>query len=144
MADGLGAVLEKALLDAAFGATAFAATTPVFFAALTTMPTARDGTGLVECANANAYARLSVANTSANFSAATGTTNGSKALAVAQTFVTATGTWGTILGIGISKVSTLADNTAANWLGFITFTGSVTLAANNALQVSAGAAITVT
>lgn len=136
--DGLSATAEKALLDALLGATSFTATTPLFLAALTTMPTDRSGAGLAEPAAAGSYARVSVANTSANWSAATGSTSGSKTNAATISFPQASGSWGTIVGVGLSKVSTVGDNTAANWVAFATLTASQTISSGDTLSFATG------
>lgn len=92
---GLTNTREQALLDNEFGSG-----TPVtlFLALFTTMP-ADDGSGGVEVSG-GAYARVSVTNNNTNFPAASAGNPSVKNLAVSQSFVQATTTWGVVKGIG--------------------------------------------
>lgn len=82
-------IIQKLIL----GATAFSAPGTVAMA-LSTAAYSESATGasMTECANSNAYARVSQTNNTTNFPVATPTVNANP-----FTFPTATGSWGTIL-----------------------------------------------
>lgn len=97
------AYAAKKLLDQIFGATAWTAPTPLYFALFTVMPDDA-GAGGTEVTGGS-YARVSVTNNTTNFPASTGTLVASKASGAAVTFATATADWGTVVGWGIYDAS---------------------------------------
>lgn len=89
-------------LDALFGDGRAASTSAIVYVALfTTLPPSRDAAG-VEVAAAE-YARVAVANTTANFPNAA---NRAKAIAAAVEWATATSNWGTVVGWGLFTAAT--------------------------------------
>lgn len=98
MAGSKSDYLEGVVLNLVLGATAYTAPTNVYIA-LSTAAYSDAATGSSITASepsGNAYTRLLVANSSANWPAATGTSPTQKANGAAFTFTTATGSWGTI------------------------------------------------
>lgn len=98
MAGSKSDYLEKAILDYLLGATPLAVppstATPVFVAlSLAAYSDAATGSAMTEVVG-NAYARVSVANTPANWPAATNTSPAQKVNGQPITFLTATGNWG--------------------------------------------------
>jgi hypothetical protein len=87
--------LENKVLDQLFGATAYTAPATLHFALFTTAPS--DSGGGVEVSG-NAYTRAAFSNTTSNWPSATG---GSKSNNAQITFPAATGSWGSVVGIGI-------------------------------------------
>lgn len=107
MAGSLSDYLEKEILDHIFGGnTAGNVYTPpaTLYVGLSTTTIVDAGTGITE-PSGNAYARASVANTTANWSAASGTT-ASKTNATAINFATPTGSWGTATSFFIADALT--------------------------------------
>src|SRR6266550_8438200 len=100
MGSGKGTFLANKLLDLPLSATAFSAAATLYVGLFTATPVA--GGGGVEVTGGS-YVRFSVTNNVANFPASSG---GAKSNGTAWTFVTATGAWGTITGIGIFDAST--------------------------------------
>lgn len=95
---GASNYLELELLDHVFGGnTAGNVFTPnaTLYMSLHTADPAE--TGASEVTNANAYARVSIANTTTNWSAASA---GAKTNATAINFPTASGAWGTVTHFG--------------------------------------------
>lgn len=98
--------LEKELLDHVFGGnTAGNVYTPpaTLYVGLSTTAPQEDGTGITEPSGGN-YARVSVANTSTNWSAATGNPS-TKSNAQPVTFPQANASWGTVSHFFISDAS---------------------------------------
>lgn len=87
---------ENAVLDALFGASALSVPGTWYVGLLTALPS-DDGTGGTEVAGGS-YARVAVLNTVGNFPAAAG---GQKSNGAAIVFPTASGSWGTIVGVGL-------------------------------------------
>lgn len=95
MAGSKSDYLENKILDLILGGVAFAAPANVHFGLFTVSPS--DAGGGTEVAG-NGYARVSVANTLANFPAAVA---GAKSNAAVITWPTATAPWGVVLAVGI-------------------------------------------
>lgn len=97
---------ERELLDHAFGGnTGGNVYTPpaTLYIGLSTSAINEDGSGITE-PSGNAYARVAVANTSANWAAAAGSPS-AKTNAVAINFPQASGSWGTITHLFISDAA---------------------------------------
>jgi hypothetical protein len=106
---GKSAYLEDKLLNWLKG-TAFAtAPTTVYVALFTTNPTADDGTGVVEVAGSN-YARAAI-TTSSGWSAISGSGVSPHQISNSGvvTFATPSGSWGTIIGIGLYDSLTVGN-----------------------------------
>lgn len=118
--------LENELLDHVFGAAAYTAPGTIYVAAYTAAPT--DAGGGTEVSGGS-YARVSVTNNATNFPAASG---GAKANGTAITFPTASGSWGTVVAIGLLDASS-----GGNLLGWDDFTG-VAIASGDVLEIPIG------
>lgn len=126
---GLSDYAENLLLDSLFGSGTPAT---IYIGLFTAAPT--DAGGGTEVSGGS-YARKAVTNNSTNFPAASA---GVKSLAVAQTFVTPTGSWGTVTHFALFDAST-----AGNMLGWAALSSSQTIASGNTVSVASGA-ITIT
>lgn len=91
--------LENELLDHVLGGGDYTRPATVYIALYTAAPS--DSGGGTECSGGS-YARKSVTNDATNWPAASG---GAKSNGVAITFVTATGSWGTVTHFGIFDAS---------------------------------------
>lgn len=87
--------LENAILNHMFGGPDYVRPATVYIALYTAAPT--DAGGGTEVSGGS-YARVAVTNNATNFPAASG---GSKSNGTAITFVTPTGSWGTVTHFGI-------------------------------------------
>jgi hypothetical protein len=125
MAGSYSDYLENKILDHLFGATTFTPPATLYAAAFTAAPT--DAGGGTECSGGS-YARLAITNNTTNFPNASG---GSKSNGTAFEFVTATGSWGTVVYIGFFDASS-----SGNFLGGGDFTG-VAIASGDILRVPA-------
>lgn len=96
--------LDNALLNEILGGTNYAPPANVFVGLSTTTPT-KAGGSISEPAG-NAYARVSVANSAANFPNAS---NSSKANGSVITFPEATGTWGTVTHFVVYDAATAGN-----------------------------------
>jgi hypothetical protein len=94
MAGSLSRYLKAALLEEAFGATNFTAPVTLYLALFTVAPT--DAGGGTEVTGGS-YARKAVTNNTTNFPAVTGTSTKLSVLHVAQSFTTASASWGTVV-----------------------------------------------
>lgn len=94
MAGSLSQYLKAKLLEHAFGANTYTPPVTVYLALYTTAPT--DAGGGVEVSGGS-YARKAVTNNTTNFPATTGTSTKTSTLNVAQTFTTASASWGTVV-----------------------------------------------
>ena len=131
--DGFSGYLDGSLLNHAFGGPTYTPPTTIWVAALTTMPTDRTGTALVE-ASGGGYARFGVANTGAFAAATTGAAGATKVTAMNMTFPTATGNWSApVVGIALNDSST-----AGNWLLWYTLAVSQTIVSGDTLPFVAG------
>jgi hypothetical protein len=92
--------LENKVLDHLFGNTPFATPNTIYFALFTTAPS--DAGGGVEVSG-NGYARAAIQNTDANWSPAA---SGQKRNSVVLAFPEASGSWGTVIAIGIFDAAT--------------------------------------
>lgn len=118
MAGSLSDYLEKEILDHIFGGnTAGNVYTPpaTLYVGLSTTTIVDAGTGITE-PSGNAYARASVANTTTNWSAASGTT-ATKTNATDINFTTPTGSWGTVTDFFIADALTGGNIIAYGTLG---------------------------
>jgi len=110
-----------------------ASTSPAtsYYALLTTAPSDNVGTGAVEVPSTNGYARVAVVKNATNFPAAA-----ARAIAngVALTWPTATGAWGTVVGIGRYDAAT-----AGTFCGYYALATSKTVASGDTPQLAVGA-----
>ena len=105
---------ENELLDHVFGAATYSRPATVYLELFTADPNDA-GTGGTVVATANGYTgRTAVTNNSTNFPAATG---GAKTNGVDITIGTASGSWGTVVGIGVYDASTSGNLLAYHPLG---------------------------
>jgi len=116
------------LLDKAFGATDFTPPATVYFALFTVVPTVGN-TGGTEVSTNN-YSRASIANNATTFPAASA---GAKATGVTVSFPSPSGSWGTILGIGIYDASS-----GGNLLAVSTLSAGVPVASGDPVTVNSG------
>lgn len=105
------------------------ATPSLYVALLTAMPTARDGTGLVEVSG-SAYTRAAVLQNTTNWPAAAA---GAKANGTTVTFPTATGSWGTIVGAAIYDAAT-----GGNLLDYGALTAPTAVASGDTFTIAPG------
>jgi hypothetical protein len=117
---GLSDYAENVALDYMFGSGTIAT---FYLALLTAAPT--DAGGGTEVSGGS-YARKSVTNNSTNFPAAA---SGTKNLHVAQTFVTPTGSWGTVTHWGIYDASS-----GGNLIAWAALTSSQTISSGNTVS----------
>lgn len=95
MAGSKSDFLENEILDHVLGNAAYTAPTTLYFALYTVAPT--DAGGGTEVSGNN-YARVAVTNNATNFPAASG---GMKQNGTAITWNQASGSWGTVVAVGI-------------------------------------------
>lgn len=127
---GLSDYSENVALDALFGSGSPA----TYYAALFTAAPSDSGGGTE--VSGGSYARKAITNNSTNFPAAS---SGSKALAVAQTFVTPTGSWGTVTHAALYDAST-----AGNLVTWWALTASQVVASGNTVTIPATTGIVIT
>lgn len=119
------------VLDHLFGGSAYTQPTP-YLALFTTTPTMPAGTGGTEVSTSGtAYARILL--TSSNMAAAS---SESKANSAIIAFVTATASWGTVVGAGVYDAITSGNLLTAGALGT-----SQAIANGNTFQIAIGALI---
>jgi len=111
-----------------------AASTPPatsYYALVTTAPTDNTGTSLVEVPFTNAYARVALVKNATNFPAAA-----ARAIAngVALTWPTATGAWGTIVGVARYDAAT-----AGTYCGYYDLAVDKVVASGDTPQLAVGA-----
>ena len=97
---GLSDFAENEMLDHLFGAATYTPPATLYFALFTAAPS--DAGGGTEVSTGS-YARVAVTNNATNFPAASG---GAKSNGTAITFPTASGSWGTVVAVGIFDAST--------------------------------------
>jgi hypothetical protein len=101
--------LEKIILDLVLGASAYSAPGTVYIALSTAAYSdAATGSSMTEVSGGS-YVRLAVTNNSTNWPAASGTSPATKTNGTAFTFVTATGSWGTVASFYIVDASTAGN-----------------------------------
>lgn len=128
--------VEQNTLDAWLGGTALTLPATVYVGLSTT--TISNSASPTE-PSGNSYARKSVANTTAQWSNATGNTPATKTNVNAITFVTSTGTWGNVTDAFISD-----DPSAGNVLFFGPLGSSVNVNASGFVLSFAASGLTVT
>lgn len=94
MAGSLSQYLKAKLLEHAYGANTYTPPVTLYLALFTVAPT--DAGGGTEVSGGS-YARKAVTNNTTNFPATTGTSTKNSTLDVAQSFVTASAGWGTVV-----------------------------------------------
>jgi hypothetical protein len=99
MAGSFSNYLENALLDHALGGGNYTRPATVYIALFTVAPS--DAGGGTEVSGNN-YSRAAVTNDATNFPAASG---GAKSNGVAITFATPSGSWGTVVAMGVFDAS---------------------------------------
>jgi hypothetical protein len=131
MANNISTYLENAIMDWLTKNTAMpTAPANLYINPLTTMPTAQDGTGLVEASGAT---RQAVANTSGwNARTTSGTARQATNASQIQWTNSSGSSW-TVLGIGIWDAST-----AGNLLGFVTLSANQTVGNGSVFTIAAG------
>jgi len=107
MAGSKSDFLENELLDHVYGNAAYSPPATVYVALFTVAPS--DAGGGTECTGGS-YERKAVTNNATNWPAAVG---GVKSNGVAITFVTPTGSWGTVVAFG--TLDALAAGNLLNW-----------------------------
>jgi hypothetical protein len=127
---GLSDYAENVVLDAYFGS----GTPATLYLALYTAAPSDSGGGTE--VSGGSYARKAVTNNSTNFPAAS---SGSKALAVAQTFVTPTGSWGTVTHAALHDAST-----SGNLITWWALSASQVVASGNTVTVPATTGLVIT
>lgn len=127
MAGSFANFLEDELLDHCFGNAAYSAPATLHVALYTVAPS--DAGGGTEVAGGS-YARSAVTNNATNFPAASG---GAKSNGTAITFPTATGSWGTVVAIGILDASS-----GGNLLAWADLAASKTVASGDSFQIPVG------
>jgi hypothetical protein len=103
---------QQAILNGVLQSPAYAGYATLYIGLSTTTPT-RAGANFTEPVG-NAYARIST--TSADWGAATGTTPSVKSNTAIKTFVTATGSWGTVTYFGLFTALT---GGLLKWVGLL-------------------------
>lgn len=107
MAGSKSNYLSKKLLDHVLGNTAYTAPATVYVGLWNVAGSLTDtatGSATNEVSGGS-YARASVTNNTTNWPASTGTTTAAKSNATAVTFITATGSWGTVYQTGLIDAS---------------------------------------
>lgn len=120
--------LENELLDHVFGAAAYTAPATLYIALFTAAP-GDDGTGGTEVSGNN-YSRVSVTNNATNFPAASA---GAKSNGTEIAFPTASGSWGTVVAVGIYD-----DPSAGNYLGGGDLSESKAVGTNDTFKFAIG------
>lgn len=121
--------VEDALVNHVFRGTAYTAPTTVYVALFTVAP-GDDGTGGTECSGGS-YARVGVTSNTSNWTAPAGT--GAISNTAQISFTTATGSWGTIVHIGLYDAST-----SGNYLGGGTQSPSKTVTSGDTFRIAIG------
>lgn len=126
--------LDKSLVDSVFGDTAYAVPATLYVALSTTTPT-QAGASFTE-PSGSGYARVAVANSTANFgAAATQPATGYEVVnAVALAFPAATGAWGTVTYFGVFDAAT-----GGNLLAYGALTTAQTIASGDTASFAASA-----
>lgn len=124
MAGSKSDYLENKLNDHVLGNTAFSAPATVYMAAFTATPS--DSGGGTE-ATGGSYARVSITNNTTNWPNSSG---GTKSNGTAITFPTASGSWGTIVAVGLFDASS-----SGNLLYWATLAVSKTIGASDTLTI---------
>lgn len=119
--------LENTLLDEVFGGTNYAPAATHYFALFTAAPS--DSGGGTEVAGGS-YTRKSVTNNTTNYPNASG---GTKSNGTAVTFVTSTGSWGTITHFAIFDAST-----SGNMLAWGALAASKTVGSGDTFNIAIG------
>lgn len=124
-----GSVLSNGLLNMVLGSAAFTIPGTTYWAAYTTAPVGTGSTGGGTEVTGGSYARVAVVNNTANYPASTAATktNGS-----AITWPTATGTWGSLVAVGVFDA---ASN--GNYLIGWTLPTAVLVTSGDTFQVAA-------
>lgn len=109
MAGSKSDYLEKIILDMVLGGATYTPATNVYIALSTAAYSdAATGSSMTEVSGGS-YTRLLVANNSTNWPNATGTSPATKTNGTAFTFVTATGSWGTVASFYIVDASSAGN-----------------------------------
>lgn len=109
MAGSKSDYFEAIVLNLALGASAYTAPGTLYLALSTAAYSdAATGSAMTEVSGGS-YARLAVTNNATNWPAASGTSPTTKSNGTAMTFVTATGSWGTILSFYIADASSAGN-----------------------------------
>lgn len=117
------------LLGTSHDTTAMPAT--VYVALITTAPTDANGTGIAEVSTTSTgYARVSVANTDANWPAASGR---SKSNGANITYPTSTASWGTVVGAALYDAAS-----AGNFLAYAALSSSQAIGSGITPQFNTG------
>lgn len=130
MAGSKSDYLENAFLDHLYGGTTLTPPATIYIALFTVAPT--DSGGGTEVFGGS-YVRKAVTNNTTNFPNAV---SGSKSLHIAQTFVTATGSWGTVVAFAYFDAST-----AGNMLHYGDLTASKTIGSGDSATFAADAIV---
>lgn len=123
---GFADYLEKKLLDLVFSSAAYSIPATLYCGLYTVTPN-DDGTGGTEVTGGS-YARVSITNNATNFPAASGGNPSIKSNGVSLTFPVATGSWGTVVGVGIFDASTSGNLLAWNSLVGVSYDYTATTA----------------
>jgi hypothetical protein len=129
MADAASNYLRDKLNDHVHGGSAFTPPATLYFALMTTIPTAAGGGVEV---SGGSYARVAVTNNSSNFPAASG---GSKQNANAIDWGTASANWGNIVAVAWYDASS-----GGNLIGFAALTNPTTVNSGQPFKINANGA----
>ncbi|NDG19067.1 MAG: hypothetical protein EB117_12455 [Betaproteobacteria bacterium] len=127
MAGSFSNFLENKLLDQIFGGVAYTFPASIYIGLATTV--ASDGSTFTEISGNN-YARVAVTRNQTNFPAAVA---GAVSNGTAITFPQASGSWGTIVAVGVFDAST-----AGNLLAWADLTVSKTIASGDTASFAVG------
>jgi hypothetical protein len=127
MAGSKSNYLENALLDHVLGGGDYTRPATVYAALFTVAPT--DAGGGTECSGNN-YSRVAITNNATNFPAAS---SGAKSNGTAIVFPTASGSWGTVVALGIFDASS-----SGNLLYWADLTASKSVGANDRVEIAVG------
>ncbi|NBW16051.1 MAG: hypothetical protein EBR82_49520 [Caulobacteraceae bacterium] len=127
MAGSFSNYLENKLLDQIFGGVAYSFPASIYIGLATTV--ASDGATFTEISGNN-YARVAVTRNQTNFPAAVA---GAVSNGTAITFPQASGSWGTIVAVGVFDAST-----AGNLLAWADLTVSKTIASGDTASFAVG------
>src|SRR5476651_354018 len=105
-----GDFYEAAVLNTAFGATAFPTNASHYIALYTANPTDVDASGTE--VTGGSYARVAVTNNATTWPAATGTNPTSKANGIVFTFPAPTANWGTVTAAAVYDAATVGHEIA--------------------------------
>lgn len=127
MAGSKSDYLENKVNDHVLGNTSFSAPATVYMAAFTVAPT--DAGGGTEAAGGS-YARVSITNNTTNWPNSSG---GSKSNGTAITFPTASGSWGSIVAVGLFDAAS-----SGNLLYWATLSVNKTIGNGDTLTIPIG------